>query len=88
MKLEKKIKFELEKISSWFQTGKKNPVHHTQYFKLENWKNPVQIDRGITLIVCQVASATILFDLVRCTTISPTTKIAHELKFQSYFEIG
>ena len=46
MKLEKKNQFELEKISSWFQTGKKNTVHETKYFKLENWKNPVQIDRG------------------------------------------
>ena len=25
---------------------KKNPVHQTWYFKLENWKNPVQIDKG------------------------------------------
>jgi len=24
-------------------------VHQTQYFKLENWKNPVQIDRGYLL---------------------------------------
>ena len=24
----------------------KDPVFQTQYFKLENWKNPVQIDRG------------------------------------------
>jgi hypothetical protein len=29
-------------ISNWG----KNPVHKTKYFKLENWKNPVQIDRG------------------------------------------
>ena len=28
-------------ISNW---GK--PVHQTQYFNLENWKNQVQIDRG------------------------------------------
>jgi hypothetical protein len=42
----KKNQFELEKISSWFQTGEKNPVYQTRYFKLENWKNPVQIDRG------------------------------------------
>ena len=45
-KLEKKIQFELEKISSWFQTGKKIQFHQTGYLKLENWKNPVQIDRG------------------------------------------
>jgi hypothetical protein len=32
-------------ISNW----EKNPVHQTRYFKLENWKNPVQIDRGIAL---------------------------------------
>ena len=31
-----------------FKLGKKNPVHQTRYFKLENWKNPVQIDRGFT----------------------------------------
>ena len=49
MKLEKNH-FELEKISSWFQTGKKNPVHQTRYFKLENWKIPVEIDRGIDTI--------------------------------------
>ena len=49
MKLEKKNQFELEKISSWFQTGGKNPVHQTRYFKLEKWKNPVQIDRGGSL---------------------------------------
>ena len=30
----------------------KNPLHQTQYFKLENWKNPVQIDRGsVTLLL-------------------------------------
>ena len=47
-KLEKKIKFQLGKISNWFQISnwEKNPVHHTRYFKLENGKNPVQIDRG------------------------------------------
>ena len=28
------------------QTGKKNPVHQTQYFRLENCKNQVQIDGG------------------------------------------
>ena len=38
MKVGKKNQFELEKISSWFQTGEKNPVHQTPYFKLENWK--------------------------------------------------
>jgi hypothetical protein len=43
----KKIQFEQEKIvvqlvSNW----KKNPVHQTRYFKLENWKIPVQIGRG------------------------------------------
>ena len=32
----RKIQFKLEK----------NPVHQTQYFELENWKNPVQIDKG------------------------------------------
>ena len=25
----------------------KNPVHQTPYFKLVNWKIPVQMDRGI-----------------------------------------
>jgi hypothetical protein len=49
MKVGKKNQFELEKISSWFQTGGKNPVHQTRYFKLEKWKNPVQIDRGGSL---------------------------------------
>ena len=29
----------------WFKMGK-NPVHQTWYFKLENCKNQVQIDRG------------------------------------------
>ena len=28
-------------VSNW----EKNPVHQTGYFKLENWENPVQIDR-------------------------------------------
>ena len=41
-------KFELEKISSW----EKKTVHQTRYSKLENWKNPVQIDRGIGRDIC------------------------------------
>ena len=47
-KLEKKIMFQLEKISNWFQISnwEKNPVRQTRYFKMENWKNLVQIDRG------------------------------------------
>ena len=29
----------------------KNPVYQTQYFKLENWKNQVKIDRGSMLLI-------------------------------------
>ena len=35
--------FQLQKIQ--YELGK-NPVHQTRYFKLENFKNQVQIDRG------------------------------------------
>ena len=45
MKLEKKISLNWKKYPVGFKLGK-NPVHQTRYFKLENWKNPVQIDRG------------------------------------------
>ena len=43
----------ISKLGFWnliFQTGKKNPVRQTRYFKLENWKNPVQIDRGCEVL--------------------------------------
>ena len=41
-----KNQFEVEKkYPVGFKLGKK-PVHQTRYFKLENWKNPIQIDRG------------------------------------------
>ena len=46
MKLEKKISL---KYPVGFKLGK-NPVHQTRYFKLENWKNPVQIDRETVFI--------------------------------------
>ena len=47
MKLEKQISLNWKKYPVGFKLGK-NPVHQTQYFKLENWKNPVQIDMGYT----------------------------------------
>jgi hypothetical protein len=45
MKLEKKFSLNWKKYPVGFKLGK-NPVHQTRYFKLENLKNPVQIDRG------------------------------------------
>ena len=39
-----------------FQTGKKiNPVHQTRYFKLENCKNQVQVDKGYAF--CKLANS-------------------------------
>jgi hypothetical protein len=38
MKLEKKISLNWKKNPVGFKLGKKNPVHQTGYFKLENWK--------------------------------------------------
>ena len=61
MKLGKKNQFELEKISSWFQTGKKNPVHQTRYLKLENWKNPALIDRGLGSFIYYVVVSFMAF---------------------------
>ena len=47
-----------KKYQVGFKLGK-NLVHQTRYFKLENWKNTVQIDRGNTL---KVALAHIIKD--------------------------
>ena len=46
MKLEKKNQFELEKISGWFQTGKKSSSSSNSIFQTGELKNPVQIDKG------------------------------------------
>jgi hypothetical protein len=43
--LKKKISLNWKKYPVGFKLGK-NQVHQTRYFKPENWKNPVQIDRG------------------------------------------
>ena len=40
-------------LESLVQTRKKNPVHQTQYFKQENVKNQVQIDKGV-LFYCYI----------------------------------
>ena len=53
MKLERKISLNWKKYPVGFKLGK-NPVHQTQYFKPENWKNPVQIDRGIACLKLNV----------------------------------
>jgi hypothetical protein len=45
-KLEKKSSLNWKKYSVHFELHF-FPVNQTRYFKLENWKNQVQIDRGL-----------------------------------------
>jgi hypothetical protein len=56
MKLEKKISLNRKK----YPVGCKlelNPVHQTHYFKLENLKIPVQIDKELSHLTCDLSQA-------------------------------
>ena len=57
----KKIKFELEKISSWFELDFFPSMKQTWFFKLENGKNQVQIDRGFGFTILHLPSISTVF---------------------------
>ena len=48
-----KLEFYRQQIEKSRSNLKKNPVHQTRYFKLQNCKNQVQIDRGTVPLLCE-----------------------------------